>query len=355
VRLFLSEEIAAGRIRPRVDAWTQGFSREFSRKLGARGWIGMAIPTRYGGAGRTPLERLVVAEECLAAGAPVSAHWIAERQFAPMLLQVGTEAQRERFLPKIVAGELVSAIGMSEPDSGSDLASVASRAEPAKGGWVLNGRKVWTSNAHRADVIVALCRTSSDAPRDGGLSQLIIDTSSPGVEIRTIATMNETADFCEVYLDDVFVPDDMVLGTVGDGWRQVTSELAYERSGPERLLSTFPLLELAAAHATAPSDVETIGTIVAHVMALRALSWGTALAIAEGEDVSLRAAATKDAGTEMEQTIVDEVRRLHPDDSPEPDALDHMLRQALLSRPLFTIRGGTTEILRRIVSRDLLR
>src|SRR5438093_6678857 len=131
----------------RAHSWG-GFDREFSRKMGARGWIAMTWPKRYGGHERSALERYVVLEEMLAAGAPVGAHWIADRQSGPLLLRFGTEAQRQRFLPAITRGELAFAIGMSEPDSGSDLASIRTRAVPADGGYVVNGTKVWTSNAH---------------------------------------------------------------------------------------------------------------------------------------------------------------------------------------------------------------
>src|SRR6201997_1490349 len=158
-RQFLADERAAGRYTPRCDCWLVGFDERFSLALGQRGWIGTTFPKQYGGAGADPLTRFVIAEELLAAGAPVAAHWIADRQSGPSILRFGTEAQRHRYLPAIASGKLFFAIGMSEPDSGSDLASVRTRAERVDGGWVVNGTKVWTSHAHHADWFVVLCRT----------------------------------------------------------------------------------------------------------------------------------------------------------------------------------------------------
>ncbi len=246
VRDFLTEEIAAGAFRPTPDSWLSRWDEDFSRKLAARGWLGMTIPpTEYGGHGRTFLERFVVTEELLAVGAPVAAHWIADRQIAPpSLLRFGTEEQKQAFLPRIAAGDMYWGIGMSEPDSGSDLASVRTRGVPVEGGWRVTGTKVWTSGAHEADAFFALARTAPLDPqhRHQGLSQFIVDLHSEGVEIRPIVSMNGEHHFNEVHLNEVFIPpDNRVLGEIGSGWTGVTSELAYERSGPERYLSTFPV------------------------------------------------------------------------------------------------------------------
>jgi alkylation response protein AidB-like acyl-CoA dehydrogenase len=243
VRAFLAEERAAGSWTPRADVWLSGWDERFSAELGSRGWLGMTIPTEYGGHGGSPLDRYAVTEELLAAGAPVAAHWIADRQIAPTLLRFGTEAQRRRYLPGIAAGTVYFAIGMSEPDAGSDLAAVRTRADRVAGGWELTGTKVWTSGAHHAHAFFALARS---APRDAGnrhagLSQFIVELDSPGVQIRPIPLLTGAHHFNEVVFDRVFVPDELVLGEIGAGWRQVTSELAFERSGPERFLSTFPL------------------------------------------------------------------------------------------------------------------
>src|SRR6185369_10795151 len=181
VRAFVAEEQEAGLWRPRVDSWLSGWDERFSKELARRGWLGMTIPTEFGGRGRGALDRYVVTEELLASGAPVAAHWIADRQIGPSLLRFGTAEQRERFLPGIAAGEIYFGIGMSEPDSGSDLASVRSRAVRVDGGWELTGTKVWTSGAHHAHAFFALVRTSpaDGADRHAGLSQLIVDLRAP--------------------------------------------------------------------------------------------------------------------------------------------------------------------------------
>jgi alkylation response protein AidB-like acyl-CoA dehydrogenase len=243
VRSFLAEELAAGSFDPGCDSWLSGHDPAFSGRLAERGWVGMTVPPEYGGHGRGYLERYGVLEELLAAGAPVAAHWIADRQTGPLLLRFGTEEQRHRFLPGIARGEIYFAIGMSEPDSGSDLASIRTSATPVQGGWSLRGTKVWTSHAHRSHYMITLVRTRRRGERKHeGLSQFLVNLHAPGVSVRPIELLSGEAHFNEVVFDDAFVPADMLIGTEGAGWAQVNCELAYERSGPERFLSTFPLL-----------------------------------------------------------------------------------------------------------------
>ncbi|MGJ3561676.1 acyl-CoA dehydrogenase family protein [Streptomyces sp. INA 01156] len=167
VREFLGSQLAAGAFTPDVDNWLSGWDIEFTRALARRGWLGMTIPKEYGGHGRSFLERFVVTEELLAAGAPVAAHWIADRQVAPTLLRFGSETLKNTYLPRIAAGEVFFGIGMSEPDSGSDLASVRTRAERVDGGWRVHGTKLWTSGGHEADAFIALVRTSPPTAANG--------------------------------------------------------------------------------------------------------------------------------------------------------------------------------------------
>ncbi|MBO2458677.1 acyl-CoA dehydrogenase family protein [Actinomadura sp. LCR2-06] len=362
VRAFLAAETAAGRIVPHADNWLAGWDPAFSRRLGERGWIGMTFPPEYGGSGAGSLARFVVTEELLAAGAPVAAHWIADRQSGPSLLKYGTEEQRRAYLPGIARGETSFAIGMSEPDSGSDLASVRTRAERAGGGWTVNGTKVWTSGAHVADAMIALVRTGPPGPsRHEGLTQLIVDLGAPGLEIRPIRLLTGEHHFNEVVLTGVFVPDDRVLGTVGDGWRQVTSELSFERSGPERILSTFPLLaavagRLAERGGAGGGDRGRIGAVVARLWALRRMSLAVAARLAAGEAPATEAAAVKDLGTRFEGALVETVRllaRVEPDLA-SSDPLANLLAQSVLHGPGFTLRGGTNEILRGVVAKSML-
>ncbi len=233
VRVFIADELAAGRWIPNSDFGSHR-AADFSRRLGERGWIGMTWPKRYGGGERSFLERYTVTEELLASGAPVGCHWIADRQSGPLLLRYGSDEQRETFLPGICRGEIFFAIGMSEPDSGSDLASIRTRAIPVCGGYEVTGAKVWTSYAHESHYAITLVRTDPLDPknRHAGLTQLIVDLTAPGVTIRPIRNLAGEHDFNEIVLDRVFVPSERLVGREGDGWRQVTSELAFERSGP---------------------------------------------------------------------------------------------------------------------------
>jgi acyl-CoA dehydrogenase len=360
VRAFLAQELAAGSFVPQCDAWIAGFSPEFSAKLGQRGWLGLTWPRRYGGYERSALERFAVTEELLAAGAPVAAHWIADRQTGPLLLRYGSEEQRRRFLPAIARGECYFAIGMSEPDAGSDLAAIRTSARRVEGGWRLQGRKVWTSWAHRAHFTIVLCRTSPpEQNRHAGMSQMIVDLSAPGVSTQPIISIAGTHHFNEVIFDDVFIPDAMVLGQIGQGWKQVISELAFERSGPERSFSTFPLLlELISAVGPQPDEraAEAIGRLVSRLWTLRRMSLAVAHQLESGALPDVEAALVKDQGTRFEREVAEVTRTLLPT-APSldaPDRLDVLLAQALLTIPSYTLRGGATEILRGIVARKLV-
>jgi alkylation response protein AidB-like acyl-CoA dehydrogenase len=297
------------------------------------------------------VERVVVTEELLAAGAPVAAHWVTERQIAPMFVAVGTDEQRERFLPLIARAEISFALGMSEPESGSDLASVRTRAVRAEGGWLLSGQKIWSTSAHRSDYMVVLCRTSQEG-RHAGLSQLIVDLRAPGVEVRSIAASIGDDEFNEVFFDEVFVPDQDVLGRIGDGWRQITTELGYERGGPERFMSNVPLLQEFARKVPSDPLVDTqVGELVARIVGLRALVMSVAAGSDDGQPLSREAALAKDAGNMFEQDTVEVLHRLG---CPRDDvALEALMNRAIAAAPTVTLRGGTTEILRGIIAKDL--
>jgi len=358
VRGFLTEARANGFWRPAGDFAT-AHSPEFSREVGKRGWIGMTWPKRYGGHERSSLERYVVTEEMLIAGAPVAAHWIADRQSGPLLLRFGTEEQRREFLPKIAAGERYFCIGMSEPDSGSDLASIRTRAERTAEGWRVNGRKVWTSHAHRSHFAITLCRTSpAGDDRHKGLSQLLVDVRAPGVSVRPIKNLAGDLDFTEVTFDDVQVPASRLVGTEGEGWKQVTSELAFERSGPERFVSTFRLMVEFARRIGAnpePRAAEALGRMTAHLWTLRRMSLSVAGMLQAGEMPNLEAAVVKDLGTTLEREIPELVRLLAPRGRRPGgnDRFEEVLTEAVLHAPSFTLRGGTREILRGIIARGL--
>ena len=356
VRAFLAAELPRGEFTPGL-GMAAPRDQEFSRKLARRGWLGMALPSEYGGRDGSAVERFVVVEELLRWGAPVGFHWVADRQTGPVIARFGTEEQKRRFLPAICRADLSFSIGMSEPEAGSDLASVGTRAVRVDGGWSVTGTKIWTGGAHLNDWFVVLCRTSEEEDRHAGLSQLIVDLKSPGLDARPIPYMDGNAFFCEVTLDEVFVPDELVLGEIGSGWIQNTSELAFERAGPERWLSTYLLVEQfvregrvadAAAH-------EAVGQALGEWWAIRALSLSVARLIDQGEAPAAESALVKELGTRFEQRVLDSVWRLV---DVEPalgcgSEFERLLAASVLMAPSYTIRGGTNEILRSVAGRAL--
>jgi len=358
IRDFLTRELSGRSASKRALSWG-GFDREFSRKLGEAGFIGMTWPKTYGGHERTALERYVVLEESLAAGAPTSAHWVADRQSGPLLLRFGTEAQRQRFLPRIARGELAFAIGMSEPDSGSDLASIRTRAERVEGGYRVSGTKIWTSNAHLSDYAIALFRTKVvPDKKHEGLSQFLVDLKSEGISIRPIIDLAGGHHFNEVHFQNCFVPDDMLVGKEGDGWKQVTTELAFERSGPERYLSSIQLIiELIREVGREPGEraAVTIGRLTAHLATLRQMSLSVAMMLQAGQNPNLEAAVVKDVGTSFEQEIPEVVHALL---GIEPHLatgtqFERTFGYLVEHAPSFSLRGGTREVLRGIIARGL--
>jgi alkylation response protein AidB-like acyl-CoA dehydrogenase len=362
VRRFLADELPPGSY-PRALGMGAGNDKDFSKKLAANGWVGMALPTRYGGHDRSAVDRFIVVEELLSHGAPVGYHWVADRQTGSIINRFGTDEQRERFLPAICRGELGFSIGMSEPDSGSDLASVSTRATRGEGGWLLSGTKVWTSGAHENDWFVVLCRTAplEDGNKHQGLSQMLVDLSSAGVTINAIPFLDGSPGFNEVVMDEVFVPDELVLGELGMGWAQNTSELAYERGGPDRWLSTFGIVEefLRLNEGTRLGDraAEMLGWATARWWGLRNLSLSVARLIDEGQAPSVESALVKEMGTRFEQDVLQRVIEL-VDLEPSPEAanlFERLVVGAIQTGPSFTIRGGTIEILRSVASKGLRR
>jgi len=358
VRAFLDVELADMTARQRAQSWS-GRNPAFSKKMADKGWIGMTWPKKYGGHERSALERYVVLEEMLAAGAPVAAHWIADRQSAPSILRYGTEEQRQFFVPKIARGELFFCIGMSEPDSGSDLAATRTRATAVEGGFKVNGTKVWTSGAHVSHYMILFCRTDAKSDdRHGGVSQFIVDMKTPGIKVSPIVDLSHEHHFNEVVFEDVFLPASAMLGNQGDGWKQVTGELAYERSGPDRFLSTFTLLiEGFSMLQDAVDDRAAIalGRIIAHLMTLRRMSRSIAGMLQRGEDPAVHAAIVKELGTSLEQEMV-EVLRLIIDAEPDSTSSNPyiaVLAHTIMHAPSFSLRGGTREILRGMIARGL--
>jgi len=360
VRGFLAEALQDVPADVRARSW-MGADAEFSRALAARSWVGMTFPKEYGGGGRSAFDRFVVSEELLDSGAPVSLHWIADRQSGPLINKYGTEEQKQFYLPKICRGEAFFCIGMSEPGSGSDLASVRTRAERTNSGWRLNGQKIWTTNAFRSEYMIALVRTSGEfGDRHNGLSQVIVDLSLPGVETRPIKDIAGDTHFSEVFFTDVDLPADALIGNEGSGWEQVTSELAFERSGPERILSSIVLMDswldyLRANPDAAAESAPLLGRLASQLATLRGMSISITQQLVDGESPVVEAALVKDLGTTFEQempTLIADALGAHPE-RPVPEVLWRTLAYVTQLAPSFSLRGGTREILRGMIARGL--
>ena len=360
VRAFLIEAVREMPAHVRARSWS-GYDTEFSRELGRRGWLGITLPKEYGGADRSPFARYVLVEEFLNFGAPVGAHWIADRQSGPLILKYGTQAQKQHYLPKICKGEAFFCIGMSEPNSGSDLAGVRSRATPNEKGFLLNGQKIWTTNAHHCHFMIALVRTSGEATdRQKGLSQVIIDLTLPGVTVRPITDLSGDSHFCEVFFDNVQLLPDAMIGQEGGGWDQVIAELAFERSGPERLFSSIVLFDewLSFVRTEAGHTLDAVrlaGKVFSQLAPLRAMSVAVQEKLTRGESPIVEAALVKDLGTSVEQmipaAIADDL--FSRDSDSVPLELLLTLNYVTEVAPSFSLRGGTRDILRGMIARGL--
>ena len=361
VRAFLAEEIAAGTFDPYRPGHGDSHNPAFSRRVGAKGWIGMTWPKQYGGRERSFLERYVVTEEFRVANAPVRLHFVADRQSGPVLMKYAPEHVKKDVLPRICRGEVCFAIGMSEPNSGSDLFAAKTKATRTDGGFLINGTKIWTSNAHISDYMIGLFRTSQPTKenRRHGLTQFLVDMRTPGITVNPVYQMTGQHDFNEVVFQDAFMPDDYVLGEIDGAWKQATSELAYERSGPERFLETFyVLVELIRALGDKPDlrSAEGLGRLAAQLHTLRRMSVSVAGMLQAGKEPSVEGSIVKDLGTAWEQKLPARVRELAAfieSETTNRATLEEQLAFATTIAPKLTIQGGTTEVLRGIIARGL--
>jgi alkylation response protein AidB-like acyl-CoA dehydrogenase len=332
----------------REDAWVVGYSRPFSRALGERGWLGMTWPIEEGGHGRPPIERYVVAEALISTGAPLAASWVGDRQIGPVLLAFGSPDQRRRYLPGMVAGTDCWCIGMSEPDAGSDLASLRTRAVEKDGGWVIEGRKVWTSFAAEADFCYLIARTDPDAPAHAGLSELIVPMEAAGIQVRRIVDMTGAAHFCEVTFDGVRVEADHLVGTRDGSWKQVMRQLEHERGGVDRLVSNRALFldALAKADTGDPLVRQDAADLEGRFRIGRLLVLREVL----GQGPPAFSAAAKIFCTELEQAVASFAARVMG-----PHALvDARTSRAVCYAPAYTIQGGTSAILRNVLGERAL-
>jgi len=361
VRDFLNNEIKAGTFNPDDAAVGARNDRLFSKKVADKGWIGLTWPKRYGGQERSFLERYVITEEMRIFKAPTRRFFVADRQSGPTLIRYGSESIKRSILPRIVAGHAAFCIGMSEPDSGSDLFAARAKAVPTEGGWIVSGSKIWISNAHIADFMIGLFRTApaTKENRRHGLTSLLIDMRAPGVTCNPIKQMTGASEFNEVVFEDVFVPHENLIGEVDSAWKQATSELAYERSGPERFLETYGVLSALVDATHDAKDVRAdidVGRLVAELHSLRTMSISVAGMLEAGKEPVVEAAIVKDLGTQWEQVLPNrakEVAGLLKEVGHDDPVLDEEIVHYARLAPKLTIQGGTTEILRGIIARGL--
>lgn len=350
VRELTDSWLAEGRYTPRNDCWLRSFDLEFSRELAARGLIGLTWPKELGGAALDARSRLAVTEELLRAGAPVAAHWMGDRQIGPSILRHGSTDLQHELLPGIASADFIFCIGMSEPEAGSDLAAVRTAARQVDGGWLVTGRKTWTSHAHKSTHAYLLARTDSSGGKHEGLSEFVVEMSAPGVEVSPIWDMSGEHHFNEVTFNDVFVPDRRLIGEEGNGWRQVIEQLSFERGGPERVMSTYPLLKEVLEQLRVRRDdrfESEIGELVARLSVLRRQCWEIAEAVDEGRAPITKAASLKYLGNQFEVDVIEFARAVGL-----PTSRNDSLAQALLASPGFSIRGGASDVLLSIISKS---
>ena len=330
------------------DTWMNGYSKEFSQELAGHGWIGMTWPTEFGGGGRPAIERLIVAEEMIAAGAPIAASWFADRQMGPALIAYGTKEQQDAFLPDMLAGKTTWCIGMSEPNAGSDLASLKTFAQLDGDEWVINGQKIWTSFGEVADYCYLICRTSNDGPPHAGISEIIVPMNTPGIDVRPIQDMTTNRHFCEVFYTDVRVPKNNLVGQQGGAFAQTMRQLEHERGGIDRLVSNKALYDMAVQRADT-SDFRVRQEIANIEIGYRI---GRILVIREvlRQAPAGFSAATKCFCTELETKIANFVFKVFGADAMMWDDVT----QGLAYASGYTIMGGTSNVMRNILGERVL-
>jgi alkylation response protein AidB-like acyl-CoA dehydrogenase len=368
IRQFLEEELKNGNFEVHCDAWMGGYSPEFSRKIGQRGWIGLCWPREWYGQGKSYMDRMVLTEEIVRYGAPAAAHWFADRQMGPSIIRYGSDEQKEYFLPRIARGELVFGIGMSEPEAGCDLASLRTKATEDGDSYILNGQKVWTSGAHHIDYLYLIARTDPEAPRHKGISEFIVDMHLPGIEVRPLIDMTGGHHYNEVFLDNVRVPRSSMVGEINHGWYQIAEQLDYERSGVERLMTNYPiyqdLIEYAKQTnhggkplAEQPTVRNRLADLTVRYEVGRLLTYRVAWVLDQGRPPTTEAAMAKAFCTSFEQYMVHVATQLpglygqlRQGSKWIPPAFRESAAESYLFSPGYTIQGGTSEILKNITA-----
>ncbi len=366
VRNFLEEEIRQGTFQPRCDGWMQGYSPVFTKKVANRGWIGLSWPKEYGGKGRSQVERFIMTEEMLRYGAPTAYHWFADRQIGRAVMHFGTKEQKEFFLPRILKGEIYIGLGLSEPQAGSDLASVQTRAIEDGDDFVINGQKMWTSGARFMEFVYLVVRTDPQAPKHRGISELIISAKTPGITIRPTIDLTGVEAWGEVFYDNVRVPKTCLIGEKNKGFYQIMNQLDFERAGIERLMANYPLYDALVKYCKETRRNRKLmceDHVIRQKLAQleiefevgRLLSYRVAFTIDQGRAPNWEAAMAKAYCTTFEQRLagvaVDIIGlrgQLLADSKWAP--VFGMAAQSYLSSKGYSLQAGTTEVLRNIVA-----
>ena len=339
---------AVARFGRHNDSWINGYSKDFAKEMASHGWIGMTWPSEFGGGARPAIERLIVGEELIKAGAPIAAMWFADRQMGPTLIAYGRPDQQTEFLPKILSGETTWCIGMSEPNAGSDLAGLTTSAARDRDDWVINGQKIWTSFGEVADYCYLICRTTKEGPPHAGISEIIVPMDTPGIDVRPIKDMTTNRHFCEVFFTDVRVPVINLVGTEGAAFKQTMRQLEHERGGIDRLVSNHALYLLARDRA------DTTDALVRQDIAALEIAYriGRILVIREAlrQAPAGFSAATKCFCTEHEVRVADFVSHVLGAEA----TLWNEVTQGLSYAPGYTIMGGTSNVMRNILGERVL-
>ncbi|MBV8388043.1 MAG: acyl-CoA dehydrogenase family protein [Acidimicrobiia bacterium] len=335
------------------------WGREWQGRLAAEGWVGIHWPAEYGGRGASPVQVALFNAEYARARAPQLINRVGLNLAGPTLLAHGTPEQKERWLAKILTAEEIWCQLFSEPGAGSDLASLTTRAEPADDGWLLSGQKVWTSYAQYARWGICLARTDPDAPKHKGISYLVVDMQADGIDVRPLRQITGEAEFNEVFLDEVYVPADHLVGDLNQGWSVANTTLAHERGTnfpfKEQVVHEVYLAELWAEAARRgklddPPVVDELAQAYVELAVLRLHNWRTLSRLARGEEPGPESSWVKLAWTDLTQHLSEAALDVV---DPESPLWGKWQRQWLWSKAA-SIAGGTSEVQRTIIGDRIL-
>ncbi|MFP4641235.1 MAG: acyl-CoA dehydrogenase family protein [Chloroflexota bacterium] len=365
-RDFLEGEIKQGLWEPRCDAWIEDYNPEFTKRVAQQGWLGLTWPKEYGGQGRSHVDRLIVTEEMLRYGAPAGCHWFADRQIGGSVLKYGTEEQKKEILPQILSGEMYVGLGMSEPETGSDLASIQTKAVEDGDDFIVNGQKTWTSGGSVINYIYLLARTDQEAPKHRGISEFVLPLDLPGISRSPLIEVTGKEAWNDVFFDDVRVPKKWLIGTQNKGFYQVMEQLAFERGGMERLMGNYPLFSELIKFVNETeyngkplSQDPIIRSKVAQLQSEfevgRLFMYKVAMVMDKGGAPTVEAAMSKAYGTSFEQRLANTaVEILGPYGLLWADSkyvpLRGLATHSYLGSKGYSLQAGSTEVLKGIIA-----